>query len=56
MKQRQAENRVRFEQWNVSDPANKWGNRRKVVTKVAVRNKRGQFHGATNFRGSVLDK
>lgn len=49
-------NRVRVENWNVRDSANRFGDSRKVVTKVAVRNHLGQFHGATNFRGSVLGK
>lgn len=49
-------NKVRVESWNVSDPKNKFGNKREVVTKVAVRNRLGQFHGATNFKGSVLGK
>lgn len=33
-----------------------WTNRSKgnTFTKVAVRNSLGQFHGATNFRGSRL--
>lgn len=51
-----SDNRVRFEQWNVRDESNKFGNRRQVVTKVAVRDSFGRFHGATNFRGSVLGK
>lgn len=51
-----SDNRVRVEQWNVADPANKFGDKRQVVTKVAVRNSLGQFHGSTNFRGSVLGK
>lgn len=49
-------NRVRVEQWNVADKANKFGDNREVVTKVAVRNHLGQFHGATNFKGSTLGK
>lgn len=27
-----------------------WNTRQGVVTKIAVRNRQGQFHGATNFR------
>jgi hypothetical protein len=50
------DNKVRVESWNVRDSANRFGNRRAVVTKVAVRNSLGQFHGATNFKGSVLGK
>lgn len=49
-------NKVSVENWNVSDPSNKFGNKRAVVTKVAVRAPNGQFHGATNFKGSVLGK
>lgn len=45
---KRSENKVRIETWNVA----KGG----TVTKVAVRNSAGQFHGATNFRGSVLGK
>lgn len=49
-------NKVRVEQWDVRDRSNKYGNGRAVITKVAVRNSAGQFHGATNFKGSVLGK
>lgn len=49
-----SDNRVRVEQWNVKDDQRRFSDGRKVVTKVAVRNSRGQFHGATNFKGSVL--
>lgn len=49
-------NTVKVESWNVRDAKNQFGDSRKVVTKVAVRNRLGQFHGATNFRGSVLGK
>lgn len=49
-------NKVRVESWNVRDKANKFGDKRQVVTKVAVRNSLGQFHGATNFKGSILGK
>lgn len=49
-------NKVRVESWNVRDKDNKFGNSRQVVTKVAVRNSLGQFHGATNFKGSFIGK
>lgn len=43
-------NTVRLESWtvlrNTAKPV--------VVAKVAVRNEKGQFHGATNFKGSVV--
>lgn len=45
-------NKVRVETWSVK----KGTAQAAVVTKVAVRNSAGQFHGATNFRGSVLSK
>lgn len=49
------DNKVRVETWNVKDTANKYNvGGRRHVEKVAVRNSLGQFHGATNFRGSVL--
>lgn len=50
------DNKVRVEAWNVRDTSNRFGDNRQVVTKVAVRNRLGQFHGATNFKGSVLGK
>lgn len=43
-------NKVRVETWNV----NKGTVRAATIEKVAVRNSLGQFHGATNFKGSVL--
>lgn len=46
-------NTIRIEQWNVAGPKGK-ADKRQVVDKVAVRNERGQFNGATNFKGSVL--
>lgn len=51
-------NRVRVESWAVSNKgkaknASVQGDK-KVVTKIAVRDAHGRFHGATNFRGSVL--
>lgn len=49
-----SDNIVRIEQWNVTDPKKQFSDNRKVITKVAVRNSLGQFHGATNFRGSAL--
>lgn len=48
------DNRVAVERWNVRDEKRRFSDNRVVVTKVAVRNSKGQFHGATNFRGSVL--
>lgn len=48
-------NKVKVERWNVTDPAKRFSDGRRVVTKVAVRDERGRFHPATNFRGSVLD-
>lgn len=43
-----SDNRVRHESWvrgrGTANPT--------TVAKVAVRNSLGQFHGATNFRGS----
>lgn len=48
-------NKVRVEAWKVatvSTDENPDG--RKAVAKVAVRNHLGQFHGATNFKGSVI--
>ncbi len=44
-------NVVRTEAWTVRD-----GNKSVTIKKVAVRNHLGQFHGATNFKGSVLGK
>lgn len=45
-----AKHEVKMEEWtilqNTAKPV--------VVAKVAVRNEKGQFHGATNFRGSVV--
>lgn len=43
-------NRVSIETWTVKKDAKS----PVTVTKVAVRNHLGQFHGATNFKGSVL--
>lgn len=49
-------NKVRVERWSVQTTDRQtFPDGRKVVTKVAVRNRLGQFHGATNFRGSRLD-
>lgn len=42
-------NRVRVESWSVSK-----NGKTENVRKVAVRGPNGQFHGATNFRGTVL--
>ena len=49
-----SDNVVRIESWNVEDPKNTHGDKRKVISKIAVRNSLGQFHGATNFRGSRM--
>lgn len=50
-------NRVRIEQWNVETrKSDAFPDGRQIVTKIAVRNHLGQFHGATNFRGSVIGK
>lgn len=49
-----SDNVVRIETWNVEDPTNQFGDKRKVINKIAVRNRLGQFHGATNFRGSRM--
>lgn len=50
-------NKVRVETWSVKDKVNKYNvGGRRHVEKVAVRNHLGQFHGATNFKGSVLSK
>lgn len=49
------DNVVRIENWNVETPKTPvFPSGRKVVAKVAVRNSKGQFHGATNFKGSVI--
>lgn len=51
-------NRVSVERWTVSNTGKgrvaSIASPKREVTKVAVRNVRGQFHGATNFKGSVL--
>ena len=51
---------VTVERWNVRRPSAGFSDGRAVVTKVAVRVQKGkpgagQFHGATNYRGTVLD-
>lgn len=44
--------RVSLERWVVAE---KRGSSRKVIAeKIAVRNDKGQFHGATNFKGSRI--
>lgn len=53
------DNRVHVEQWNVRDRANRHSDGKVQVTKIAVRVEKGkpgagQFHGSTNFRGSVI--
>jgi hypothetical protein len=50
MSKHTTDNKVKVETWT---PRSGKG---KTFTKVAVRNSLGQFHGATNFRGSVLKK
>lgn len=53
---KRSDNTVRMEQWNVAAPdADKTlhPSGRKVATKIATRNSLGQFHGATNFRGTL---
>ena len=47
-----SDNKMKVESWTL----NRGTRNESVVTKVAVRNSLGQFHGATNFRGSVLTK
>jgi hypothetical protein len=51
-----SDNRVKVETWTVRKPAGQpvQGSTHHVVNKIAVRNSLGQFHGATNFRGSVV--
>lgn len=54
---KRTDNVVRHETWNVANDGSKvaksplHGDKRPVA-KVAVRNSLGQFHGATNFRGT----
>ena len=47
---KRTDNVTRIETWQVKPSR---GNRKVAVTKVATRNSLGQFHGATNFRGTV---
>lgn len=53
-------NTVRIESWTVPTAKSAaFPDGRKVVTKIAVRVSKGkpgagQFHGATNFKGSVI--
>jgi hypothetical protein len=48
-------NRVKVEAWTVKTPKSAtFPDGRKVIAKVAVRNHLGRFHGATNFKGSVV--
>lgn len=50
-----SDNVIRIEQWTVqADDTKKFPSGKKVVTKIATRNSKGQFHGATNFRGSQV--
>lgn len=49
------DNTVRVEAWNVTVPKTKeFPEGKRAVAKVAVRDSKGRFHGATNFKGSVL--
>lgn len=49
-------NKVKVEAWNVATPkSDQYPDGRRDVAKVAVRDSKGRFHGATNFRGSVLN-
>lgn len=45
------DNTVKVETWTVNKGATP-----ENVQKVAVRNSLGQFHGATNFRGSIVGR
>lgn len=48
-------NRVKMESWSLAVPKSELHPEgRKVVAKVAVRDHLGRFHGATNFKGSVV--
>ena len=47
-------NTVRIERWTVADTSGKFSDNRKVVSKIAVRDPLGRFHGATNFKGSFF--
>lgn len=48
-------NRVRVEDWLVRDTKNRYNvGGKRVAKKVVVRDSAGRFHGATNFRGSLL--
>lgn len=52
-------NTVRHETWMVRNAGKAKSNlhgAKRPVQKVAVRNHLGQFHGATNFKGSVTAK
>lgn len=56
---KRTDNVTRIETWNVEKHKTANGGRgiqgsHAQVTKVATRNSLGQFHGATNFRGTVL--
>lgn len=55
MAKRSSGNRVRVESWTVRSTDTKaHPSGKAVVTKVAVRDSAGRFHGATNFKGSVV--
>ena len=52
---KRSDNAVHLEKWNILAGKDKDGSQvRKEVAKVAVRDSKGRFHGATNFRGSVI--
>lgn len=53
--QKSSGNVVKVEQWTIrSEDKKAHPSGKKVVTKIAVRKSNGQFHSATNFKGSVL--
>ena len=43
-------NTVKIESWKI----NRGTVKETKVNKIAVRNEKGQFHGSTNFRGTIL--
>jgi hypothetical protein len=55
MSDRSSGNSVRIEDWNVKPiKVGQKGTDKVTVEKIAVRDRDGKFHGATNFRGSIL--
>lgn len=52
---KRTDNIVRVEAWTVQEPGKGNLTVTKTVSKITVRNSKGQFHGATNFRGSRLN-